>query len=84
MADTDGYDVMFMQRQPKRKRLWFNDGSCIRLRPTHRNHVWTYDFVHERTHDGRAFRLLTIVDEWTRESLAIEVDRRLNSQRVLV
>ena len=56
------------QKQPKRGRLWLNDGSCIRLRPTHRNHVWSYDFVMDRTHDGKAFRMLNIVDEFTRES----------------
>jgi len=50
-------------RQPKRRRLWLNDGSCVRLRAAHKNHVWSYDFVHERTHDGRAFRLLTLLDE---------------------
>jgi len=55
----------------------------VRHRPEHRNHVWAYDFVHERTHDGRALRLLTIVDEYTRECLAIEVGRRLNAQDVL-
>ena len=53
-------------RQPKRRRLWLGDGSCIRLRPTHRNHVWSYDFVMDRTADGRSFRMLTIVDEYTR------------------
>ena len=71
------------QRQPKRGRLWLNDGSCIRLRPEHRNHVWTYDLVHERTHDGRALRLLTVLDEYTRESLAIVVKRHLTSHDVL-
>ncbi len=45
-------------RQPKKGRLWLNDGSCVRLRPEHRNHVWSYDFVHCRTDDGRAFRTL--------------------------
>ncbi len=70
-------------KQPKRARLWLADGSCVRRRAERPNHVWSYDFVQDRTHDGRAFRMLTIVDEWTRESLAIEVDRRLNSQRVL-
>ena len=54
------------QKQPKRRRLWFNDGSCVRLRPRHRDHVWSYDFVHCRTHDGRAFRMLTVLDEFTR------------------
>jgi len=71
------------RKQPKRGRLWLNDGSCVRRRPEYRNHVWAYDFVHERTHDGRAIRMLTVVDEYTRECLAIEVDRRLNSQDVL-
>jgi putative transposase len=70
-------------RQRKRGRLWLNDGSCIRLRPEHRNHVWTYDFVHERTQDGKALRLLTLVDEYSRECLAIRVGRRLNSKDVL-
>lgn len=70
-------------KQPKRGRLWLADGSCVRLRPTHRNHVWSYDFVQDRTHDGRAFRMLVVIDEHTRECLAIEVDRKLNSQRVL-
>ena len=55
------------QKQPKRKRLWLNDGSCVRLRPTYRDHVWSYDFVADRTIDGRAFRMLTIVDEHTRQ-----------------
>ncbi len=70
-------------KQPKRARLWLNDGSCIRLRPEHKDHVWAYDFVHHRTHDGRSMRLLTIVDEYTRESLAIDVARKLNSEHVL-
>jgi putative transposase len=71
------------QRQPKRGRLWLNDGSCIRLRPEHRNHVWSYDFVHARTRDGRGFRLLTVLDEYTRECLAIDVGRRLTHEDVL-
>jgi transposase InsO family protein len=71
------------QKQPKRGRLWLNDGSCVRLRPEHRDHVWAYDFVMARTHDGRAFRMLVIVDEFTRECLAIDVARRLNSEDVL-
>jgi len=70
-------------RQPKRRRLWLNDGSCVRLRAAHKNHVWSYDFVHERTHDGRAFRLLTLLDEYTRECLAIEVQRQMNHHDVL-
>jgi len=70
-------------KQPKRGRLWLNDGSCIRLRPLHPDHVWAYDFVSDRTHDGRAFRMLTLVDEFTRECLSIDVARRLNSDDVL-
>jgi len=70
-------------KQPKRRRLWLGDGSCIRLRPTHRKHVWTYDFVMDRTADGRSFRMLTIVDEFTRECLAIDVGRKLTSEDVL-
>ena len=68
------------QKQPKRRRLWLNDGSCIRLRPTHRNHVWSYEFVMDRTSDGRPIRMLTIVDEFTRECLAIELSRKLTSE----
>ena len=60
-------------KQPKRGRLWLNDGSCIRLRPSWPNHVWAYDFVQDRTHDGRTIRMLTVIDEFTRECLAIEV-----------
>ena len=67
------------QKQPKKGRLWLNDGSCIRLRPERPNHVWSYDFVHDRTDDGRVYRTLNIIDEFTREALAIRVDRKLNS-----
>lgn len=70
-------------KQSKKGRLWLNDGSCIRLRPAHRDHVWSYDFVHHRTDDGRAFRTLNIIDEFTRESLAIRVKRKLNSTDVI-
>lgn len=70
-------------KQPKKGRLWLNDGSCIRLRPTWPNHVWSYDFVMDRTRDGRAFRMLTVIDEFTRRCLAIHVDRKLNSEKVL-
>lgn len=71
------------QKQPKRSRLWLNDGSCIRHRPTFKNHVWSYDFVHHRTHDGRSYRMLNIMDEFTRECLTIKVKRRINSFDVL-
>ena len=71
------------QKQPKKGRLWLNDGSCIRLRPTHPNHVWSYDFVEDRTHDGRKYRMLNIIDEFTRECLAIRVNRKLRSTDVI-
>ena len=71
------------QKQPKRGRLWANDGSCVRLRPLHPNHVWAYDFVMDRTNDGREFRMLTVIDEYTRECLAIVVDRKLKSTDVI-
>jgi putative transposase len=70
-------------RQPKRRRLWLNDGSCVRLRPEHPGHVWSYDFVKCRTSDGRALRLLTVIDEFTRECLAIDVARKLTADDVL-
>ena len=70
-------------RQPKKGRLWLNDGSYIRLRPEHRDHVWAYDFVEGRTHDGRKVRMLNIVDEFTRECLAIRVARKLKATDVI-
>jgi transposase InsO family protein len=70
-------------KQPKRRRLWLNDGSCVRLRPQHIDHVWSYDFVHHRTEDGRAFRMLNILDEYSRECLSIRVRRKLNSTDVI-
>ena len=71
------------QRQPKRGRLWLNDGSCIRLRPEAPNHVWSYDFVEARTHDGRKVRMLNVIDEYTRECLAIRVARKLKGADVI-
>ena len=78
-------------RQPKRGRLWLNDGSCVRLRPERANHVWAYDFVEDRTRDGRKLRLLNVVerrrspevDEFTRECLSIRVGRKLGSADVI-
>ena len=70
-------------KQPKRGRLWVTDGSCVRLRPQRRNHVWAYGFVALRTSDGRPVRLLTVVDEYTRECLAIQVGRSLRSSHVI-
>ena len=69
-------------RQPKRGRLWLSDGSCLRLRPDRPNHVWAYDFVEDRTRDGRKFRTLNVVDEFSRECLAIRVGRKLGSTEV--
>ncbi len=71
------------KQQPKRGRLWLNDGSCIRLRPEHRNHVWSYDFVMARTSNGRPLRMLNIIDEYTRECLCIKVGRKITAQGVL-
>jgi len=70
-------------RQPKRGRLWLNDGSCIRLRPERPNHVWAYDFVEDRTRDGRKFRILCVVDEFSREALAVRVARKLGAADVI-
>jgi putative transposase len=66
-----------------RGRLWLNDGSCVRLRPERPDHVWPYDFVEDRTHDGRKFRMLTILDEFTHECLAIRVARKLKAADVI-
>ena len=71
------------QKQPKRGRLWLNDGSCVRLRAERPNHVWSYDFVEDRTHDGRKFRILCLIDELTHEALDIRVKRKFNSTDVL-
>ena len=71
------------QKQRSRGRLWLNDGSCVRLRPERANHVWSYDFVSARTHEGKTLRLLTLIDEYTRECLAIRVERRMGSQEVI-
>ena len=71
------------RKQPKRRRLWLNDGSCVRRRPERKNHVWSYDFVQTRTAEGRAVRLLTLMDEYTRACLAIRVGRKLGSEEVI-
>jgi putative transposase len=70
-------------KQPKRGRLWLNDGSCIRLRAERPNHVWSYDFVEDRTHDGRKYRMLNVIDEFTHECLAIRVQRQLKAVDVI-
>ena len=71
------------QKQQARGRLWLGDGSCVRLRPERANHVWSYDFVKAMTHDGRALRILVVIDEYTRECLALRVERRLGSMQVI-
>jgi transposase InsO family protein len=70
-------------KQPKRGRLWLADGSCIRLRAERPNHVWSYDFVEDRTHDGRKYRMLNVIDEFTHECLAIRVNRKLKAVDVI-
>ena len=70
-------------QQPKRGRLWLTNGSCIRLRSQHRNHVWSYDFVEDRTHDGRRYRMLNVLDEFTHECLAIRIARKLKAIDVI-
>jgi transposase InsO family protein len=72
------------RKQPKRGRLWLNDGSCVRRRPEYRNHVWAYDFVMDRTYNGKPIKMLTVIDEYTRECLAIKVDRKLKSGDVVM
>ena len=71
------------KKQPKRGRLWLNDGSCVRLRPAYQDHVWSYDFMVSRTRDGRPLRLLNLIDEYSRECLSIDVARQLNAEDVL-
>ncbi len=71
------------KKQPKRGRLWLGEGSCIGRRAERPNHVWSYNFVSDRTHDGRSLRMLTMVDEYTRECLALDVGRLLDSEDVL-
>jgi putative transposase len=71
------------KKQKPRGRLWDNNSSCVRLRPTHANHVWSWDFVSHCTHDGRSVRLLNLIDEYTRKSLAVLPRRRWSSAQVI-
>jgi putative transposase len=71
------------KKQPKRGRLWLNDGPCIRLRPEYKDYVWSHDFMIDRTAGGRAFKILNIIDEYTRECLAIMVARKITNQDVI-
>jgi transposase InsO family protein len=77
----EGFKVPY--KQPKRSRLWLNNGSCIRLSPKHRNHVWSWDFVFDRTRDGRTLKLMVVMDEFTRRCLAVHVARRIRSREAL-
>lgn len=70
-------------KQPKRGRLWLNDGSCLRLRPQYTDHVWSYDFMQDRTHNGTAYRILNIIDEFSRECLCCRVARQFNHADVI-
>lgn len=70
------------KKQPRRGRLWLADGSCVRHRPEYPNHVWSYDFVMDRTRDGKPLKMLTVMDEYTRECVAIEVRRHITSKEV--
>jgi len=71
------------QEQPPRGRLWFNDGGCIRLRATHPNHVWSYDFLFIRDAYGGKSKMLTIIDEFTMKRLTIFCTRRIGSIQVI-
>ena len=71
------------KKQPKHGRLWLADGSCLRLRPQHKDHVWSYDFIEDRTHDGRRYRMLNVIDEFTHECLAIRIDRKLKGADII-
>jgi transposase InsO family protein len=71
------------QKHKKRGRLYLNDGSCIRLRACWPNHVWSYDFVADRLIDGTKIRTLTVVDEYTRECLALRTGYNLKSDHVM-
>ena len=71
------------ERHKKRRRLYHKDSSVIRLRPTHANHVWAIDFVHDKLSNGRSYKMLTVLDEYTRQALCVEVKDKMNSDDVL-
>jgi putative transposase len=83
IGSGDAKGLRFHKKQAKKGRLWLNDVSCVRLRPERPNHVWSYDFVQDQTHDGRLFRTLNIIDEFTKEALVIRVKWTLNSTEVV-
>jgi putative transposase len=71
------------KKQKKRRRLWLNDGSTIRLRSEYKNHVWSYDIVEDKTYNGKKFRILNIIDEYSRECLLSFASRRITSREVV-
>jgi len=83
LKTLDDEELKVPKRQPKRGRLWMNDGSITRLKPERKGHVWAYDFVACRTEDGRSVRMLTVIDEYTRKCLAIRTVRRIRSDNVI-
>ena len=76
-------ELKVAKKQKKRRRLWLNDGSCIRLRPQYRDHVWSYDILEDKTYNGRKFRILNIIDEYSRECLLSFASRRITSSEVV-
>ena len=83
IAESLNVHVKVPWKHAKRARIWSNDNSCVRLRSEYKNHVWSYDFVSEQTHDGRKLKILNVVDEFTRECLLSLVKRRIRSQDVI-
>jgi putative transposase len=71
------------RKSHKKRRLGHSGNSCVRLRAEHANHVWAWDFIHDRTMAGQPLKWFAITDEYTRECLALEVDRGLSAERVL-
>ena len=70
-------------KQPKRKRLWLNDGSCIRLRPLHKNHVWSYDFVYDQLENGKRLRWLNLIDEYTKQCVYSSPKHQWNHKDII-
>lgn len=71
------------QKLRKKGRLWMNDGSALRLRPERKDHVWSYDFIFDRTYDGRTLKILSVIDEYTRECLMLKVARNFKAAEVV-
>jgi putative transposase len=71
------------KKQRKKRRLGSSENSCVRRKAEHKNHIWTWDFIHDRTSDGRPLKWLSIVDEYTRECLALEVGRSITAEKVI-